>query len=271
MEELREMAQEKNLSGYSSMSKDELVDALTEEYSREEVEEWTDSNGEVETSALKTIERKFHENVLPIAVLICVGAVVMGLGLNYVGAGRNGSKGSDSMEYKTFTDENLGFSFSYPSGWNVVYRPSVSRYFIRDNTSEAGSQTVGEIWGYGVENLNRENRIFEINEFLKSRYENMENFSFYRGPDLRVDEGEIEYTLVRTGDFEYQGENFDKLYYVHLKKLGEKERYFSFIGQKYGNMGGIGFTEGEYEKYREPLDHLIDSFELLENYGLENE
>ncbi|MFP4005181.1 MAG: PsbP-related protein [Candidatus Hadarchaeia archaeon] len=201
---------------------------------------------------IQKLEKTFHENLIPIAIVICAVAIALGLGLHFI---------TNNSDLKTYESEEFGFSFSYPKDWRVAEGSDTSEFNIRDETAEGEPQVVGKVIVYEEEGLDAEQRILEMKDAIESEIDKRENYSF--AEDLKFDlEGrEIRYTILQEGEFEYQGEEFNKRYSIFYITLGEEKRGIAIEGQKYG-IGPSGFTEDEYQKYKDPINQIIDSFEL---------
>ncbi len=63
VDDLKQMARDKDLSGYSNMVKGELIDLINENYLKREIKEWPDLEEEEEETEEETVEEEPAEEV----------------------------------------------------------------------------------------------------------------------------------------------------------------------------------------------------------------
>jgi len=190
-----------------------------------------------------------HRNVVITTVGLAITVFVIAGGVYLTDqSGENTAEDSpgDGSGLNTFTNENYGLSFSYPSSWSLDnYKYSgVLIVTISENSTSGGPSAQAQIYAGSLGYPSLDNMEDQITESA----ENNENMSIV---------GEIERITVDGDpgiDFSYtsSGENYDVKGRTRFLRKENFEYSISYSS-----------LEDSYEEFQADLDSIIESFSLI--------
>ncbi len=232
--ELKEMAREMGVSGYSDMEKTELIEIIKESIPKEEIKNYfseEESTMRGEDLSHASLGEKIKSNKIAVGIIVGIIVALVGAGLGYYIIGPWGTS--------QYTNENMPFTFSYPSGWNIQESPFHENVLVIKDGSE-NNKPIGQI-SMG----RKDNSLEDIKNYLQKTVENEENVTFTQN---------IKYIRNESGiDFTYKVEGPQTNQVIRSVYLTKENRMFGIL---------LSVEEGDYDSLKEDFSNLVESFKI---------
>lgn len=237
--ELKCMARDNGISGYSNKRKSELIDLIDEELTESEVRSWLGGDAGGKSSDF---------NLMKIGVAVIAVAALVGFTVGYIEIGPVGSS------RKEYVNENLGFSITYPSSWvpavddlsGTDFGELQLEMYIIEKVSE---NEIGALYSVTVENRSdvtleniRDQKVLDL--------EMKENASIISGPESQSVDGAPAFEIFVRRVSQSGG------IYRTEEKFIQKDNFLYILR---------GFSlENRYDDYKSTFNRITESFNFLE-------